>query len=127
MNLDKHCAQVKEEKKKANPRMSCLDQLGDMNLRRVVVPKLTLTEGTPTPKKFFKSGTPLILSTPAGKAPSSKSKPFKLEPGVKQSPASKGKQFKSPKSAKENTGFGIYEDGAEGTPSQVLTFRVLGD
>merc|ERR1719397_2326215 len=81
--------QVKEEKKKANPRISCLDQLSDMNLRRAVVPKLTLTEGTPTPKKFFKSGTPLILSTPAGKAPSSKSKPFKLGPAVKQSPASK--------------------------------------
>ena len=61
---DRHCAQVKEEKKKANPRISCLDQLGEMNLRRVVVPKLTLTEGTPTPKKFFKSSTPLILSTP---------------------------------------------------------------
>jgi len=110
--------QVKEDKKKANPRISCLDQLGDMNLRRVAVPKLTLTEGTPTPKKFFKSGTPLILSTPAGKA-SSKSKPFKLDPAVKQSPTSKGKQFKSPRSAKENTGFGIYEDGVEDTPSQV--------
>ena len=118
---------MKEEKKKANPRISCLDQLGDMNLRRVVVPKLTLTEGTPTPKKFVKSGTPLILSTPAGKAPSSKSKPFKLDPAVKQSPTSKGKQFKSPRSAKENTGFGIYEDGVEDTPSQVLTFCIFGD
>ena len=63
LNLDKHCAQVKE-KKKANPRISCLDQLGDMNLRRVVVPTLTLTEGTPTPKKFFKSGNLLTFSTP---------------------------------------------------------------
>ena len=50
--------------------------------------------------------------------PTSKSKAFKLEP-VAVSPASKGKQFKSPKSAKENTAFGIYEDGAEVTPSQV--------
>ena len=63
-NLDKHYEQVKEEKKKANPRISCLDQLGDMNLRRVVVPTLTLTEGTPTPKKFFKSGNLLTFSTP---------------------------------------------------------------
>ena len=63
--MDKHYdAQVKE-KKKANPRISCLDQLGDA--RRMMVPALTLTEGTPTSKKFFKSGTPLIPSTPTRK------------------------------------------------------------
>ena len=57
--------QVREGKKKAaaNPRISCLDQLGELNLKRVV-PKLTLTEGTPTPKKFFKTVTPLVLATP---------------------------------------------------------------
>ena len=56
---------MREGKKKAaaNPRISCLDQLGELNLKRVV-PKLTLTEGTPTPKKFFKTVTPLMLATP---------------------------------------------------------------
>ena len=62
---------MKDNKKKAssNPRISCLEQLGELNLRRVV-PKLTLTEGTPTPKKFFKSGPPLLPSTPALKVTS---------------------------------------------------------
>merc|ERR1712130_778973 len=115
--------QVKE-KKKANPRISCLDQLGDA--KKMMVPALTLTEGTPTSKKFFKSGPPLIPSTPtrkavsgaAGKVTGSKSKPV-----VKQSPAVgllncfESKQFKSPRSAKENSVW-IYEDGAEETPSQ---------
>merc|ERR1712013_799517 len=61
--------QVRQGKKKAaaNPRISCLDQLGELNLKRVV-PKLTLTEGTPTPKKFFKTVTPLMLATPTLKA-----------------------------------------------------------
>ena len=39
--------------------------------------------------------------------------------GTGKTTSSKSKAFKSPKSAKENAGFGIYEDGAEETPCQV--------
>merc|ERR1712013_596886 len=107
------------------PRISCLDQLGELNLRRVV-PKLTLTEGTPTPKKFFKTVTPLMLATPtlkavgvAGKTTGSRSKASKPDP--RSPPTSKKKQFKSPVSAKENAGFGIYEDGEDSAPVQAPT------
>ena len=53
----------------------------------------------------------------AGKATGSRSKANKPDP--RSPPTSKKKQFKSPISAKENAGFGIYEDEEDGAPVQV--------
>ena len=53
----------------------------------------------------------------AGKTTGSRSKASKPDP--RSPPTSKKKQFKSPISAKENAGFGIYEDEEDGAPVQV--------